>query len=109
RLQRSFHYTKLRITNRKTKSFLRFRTSNPESKDGGREGMVVFDEIHMYTTGKTVRVMRGGLGKVPFPREVYIGTDGFVREGFLDSMKNQAIRILIGQVKEFNMFPFICK
>src|SRR5699024_12190482 len=44
RLQRSFHYTKLRITNRKTKSFLRFRTSNPESKDGGREGMVRSEE-----------------------------------------------------------------
>lgn len=108
-LQRSFHLTKMRITNKKTKSFLRFRTSNPQSKDGGREGMVVFDEIHMYETAKTVRVMRGGLGKVPFPREMYIGTDGYVREGFIDSMKKQAIRILKGQVPNANMFPFICK
>lgn len=109
RLQKSFHLTKLRITNKKTKSFLRFRTSNPDSKDGGREGMVVFDEIHMYTDGKTVRVMRGGLGKVPYPREMYIGTDGFVREGFLDRMKAQAMRILKGEVPDANMFPFICK
>src|SRR5699024_7850251 len=102
-LQKSFHLTKLKITNKKTKSFLKFRTSNPDSKDGGREGMVVFDEIHMYIDGKTVRVMRGGLGKVPYPREMYIGTDGFVREGFLDRMKAQAMRILKGLVPEANM------
>lgn len=108
-LQKSFQHGKQRITNKKTKSFLRFRTSNPQSKDGGREGMVVFDEIHMYETAKTVRVMRGGLGKVPFPREMYIGTDGYVREGFIDSMKKQAIRVLKGELPDSNMFPFICK
>lgn len=108
-LQKSFHLTKLKITNKVTKSFLRFRTSNPQSKDGGREGMVIFDEIHMYEDARTVRVMRGGLGKVPYPREMYIGTDGYVREGFLDSMKKQATRILKGLVPNANMFPFICK
>ncbi|MGM8215168.1 terminase TerL endonuclease subunit [Bacillaceae bacterium W0354] len=108
-LKKSFHLTKLKITNKFTKSFLRFRTSNPQSKDGGREGMVIFDEIHMYESAKTVRVMRGGLGKVPFPREMYIGTDGYVREGFLDSMKKQAQRVLEGRVPESNLFPFICK
>lgn len=108
-LQKAFNYTKLRITNKKTKSFIRFRTSNPTSKDGGREGMVVFDEIHMYESAKTVRVMRGGLGKVPYPREIYIGTDGYVREGFLDSMKKQANSVLEGDVPNSNLFPFICK
>lgn len=109
RLQRVFNYTKLRITDKKTKSFLRFRTSNPHSKDGGREGMVVFDEIHMYESAATVRVMRGGLGKVPYPREMFIGTDGYVREGFLDSMKSQAMRVLNGKVPDSTLFPFICK
>lgn len=108
-LQKIFKHGKQKITNKKTKSWLRFRTANPQSKDGGREGMVVFDEIHMYETAKTVRVMRGGLGKVPFPREFYIGTDGYVREGFIDSMKKQAVRVLKGQVPDSNMFPFICK
>src|SRR5699024_10192993 len=109
RLQKSFNHTKTRITNRRTKSFLRFRTSNPQSKDGGREGMVVFDEIHMYETAKTVRIMRGGLGKVPYPREMYIGTDGYVREGFIDSMKKQAMQVLNGERPDSNLFPFICK
>jgi len=108
-LQRSFHLTKMRITNKKTKSWLRFRTANPQSKDGGREGMVVFDEIHMYETAQTVRVMRGGLGKVPHPREVYIGTDGYVREGFIDSMKKQAMEVLEGKRLDSTLFPFICK
>src|SRR5690625_3202232 len=108
-LQKAFDYTKMRITNKKTKSFLRFRTSNPNSKDGGKEGMVVFDEIHMYETAKTVRVMRGGLGKKPFPREMYIGTDGYVREGFLDSLKKQAREVLKGENPNSNLFPFICK
>lgn len=108
-LQKSFHLTKMRITNKKTKSWLRFRTANPQSKDGGREGMVVFDEIHMYETAQTVRVMRGGLGKVPHPREIYIGTDGYVREGFIDNMKKQAMRILKGELPDSTMFPFICK
>lgn len=108
-LQKSFDYTKTRITNKKTKSWLRFRTSNPHSKDGGREGMVVFDEIHMYENAKTVRVMRGGLGKVPYPREMYIGTDGYVREGFIDSMKKQAMEVLEGKRPDSNLFPFICK
>lgn len=108
-LQKVFNYTKMRITNKKTKSFLRFRTSNPNSKDGGKEGMVVFDEIHMYETAKTVRVMRGGLGKKPFPREMYIGTDGYVREGFLDNMKKQAREVLNGERPNSNLFPFICK
>src|SRR5699024_9942288 len=108
-LQRSFHLTKMRITNKKTKSWLRFRTANPQSKDGGREGMVVFDEIHMYETAQTVRVMRGGLGKVPHPREVYIGTDGYVREGLIDSMKKQAMEVLHGKRPDSTLFPFICK
>ena len=108
-LQRSFHLTKMRITNKITNSWLRFRTANPQSKDGGREGMVVFDEIHMYETAQTVRVMRGGLGKVPHPREVYIGTDGYVREGFIDDMKKQAMQVLKGERPDSTLFPFICK
>jgi phage terminase large subunit-like protein len=108
-LQKSFKHGKTRITNKKTKSFLRFRTSSPKSKDGGREGMVVFDEIHMYENAKVVRTMRGGLGKVKHPREIYIGTDGYVREGFSDNMKKQAQKILDGKTKDSNMFPFICK
>jgi len=108
-LEKSFYLTKLRITNRVTKSWLRFRTSNAGTKDGGREGCIVFDEIHQYMDSKIVNVFKSGLGKVKHPREIYIGTDGYVREGFLDRMKNEAKDVLEGKDPDSNMFPFICK
>ena len=108
-LKKHFDITKVRITNKKTKSFLRFRTSNADTKDGGKEGMVAFDEVHQYETRKTVNVMKGGLGKKRHPRELYIGTDGYVREGFLDDLKNQAKDVLAGKVPNSNLFPFICR
>lgn len=109
RLKKSFQHGKSIITNRKTKSTLRFRTSNADTKDGGREGAVIFDEIHSYTDRKTVNVFKSGLGKKKHPREIYIGTDGYVREGFLDSMKEQARAVLKGENPNANLFPFICK
>lgn len=108
-LQKSFQLTKVRITNKKTKSILRFRTSNSDTKDGGREGAVIFDEIHQYENRKTVNVFKSGLGKKKHPREIYIGTDGYVREGFLDSMKDQAQAVLNGENPDSNLFAFICK
>src|SRR5699024_8357039 len=47
--------------------------------------------------------------KVKNAREFFIGTDGFVREGFLDQMKDRAEAILKGETPEDRMFPFICK
>ncbi|WZX99627.1 terminase TerL endonuclease subunit [Bacillus sp. FSL W7-1360] len=108
-LQKSFYLTKLKITNKKTQSTLRFRTSNANTKDGGREGAVVFDEIHEYADRKTVNVFKSGLGKKKYPREIYIGTDGFLREGFLDTMKERAREVLKGEKPNSNLFPFICK
>lgn len=104
-----FHLTKIKITDKKTKSILRFRTSNAETKDGLRDGAVIYDEIHQYENNKTVRVFSSGLGKVKNPREFFIGTDGYVREGFLDKMKERAMKILNGKVPDANLFPFICK
>lgn len=109
RLKKSFQHGKSIITNRKTKSTLRFRTSNAETKDGGREGAIIFDEIHQYEDRKTVNVFKSGLGKKKHPREIYIGTDGYLREGFLDGMKEQAAAVLSGNKPDSNLFPFICK
>lgn len=109
RLKQSFNHRKSIITNKKTKSTLRYRTSNAETKDGGREGAVIFDEISIYENRKTVNVFKSGLGKKKHPREIYISTDGYVREGFLDSMKEQALAVLKGEAPESNLFPFLCK
>lgn len=108
-LKAMFNRTKEKITNKKTESVLKFRTSNGETKDGLRDGAVVFDEIHQFESNKDVRVHISGLGKKPNPREFYIGTDGYVRDGFLDKMKEKALKVLRGEARANALFPFICK
>ncbi|WP_340293461.1 terminase TerL endonuclease subunit [Staphylococcus coagulans] len=108
-LEDMFYLTKLVITDTETKSRFRFRTSNAGTKDGGREGCVIYDEIHRYEDSETVDVFSSGLGKVKWPREFFIGTDGFVREGFLDKLKERSMSILNGESPDDRLFPFICK
>ncbi|WP_372675462.1 terminase TerL endonuclease subunit [Cytobacillus sp. Bac17] len=108
-LKNMFRRTKEKITSNKTGSVLKFRTSNGETKDGLRDGCVVFDEIHRYESNKDVRVHISGLGKKPNPREFYIGTDGYVRDGFLDNIKALASKVLKGEARPNAIFPFICK
>lgn len=108
-LKKNFTRTKEKITNTSTASVLKFRTSNGETKDGLRDGAVVFDEIHQFESNKDVRVHISGLGKKANPRELYITTDGYVRDGFLDKMKEKAQKVLIGEARANALFPFICK
>jgi phage terminase large subunit-like protein len=108
-LKAKFSRTKEKITSKVMNAILKFRTSNGETKDGLRDGAVVFDEIHQFESNKDVRVHISGLGKKPNPREFYIGTDGYVRDGFLDSMKALALKVLKGEARPNAVFPFICK
>jgi phage terminase large subunit-like protein len=108
-LKSMFYRTKEKITSNKTDSILKFRTSNGETKDGLRDGAVVFDEIHQFESNKDVRVHISGLGKKKNPREFYIGTDGYVRDGFLDKQKEKAMKVLNGEARPSALFPFICK
>lgn len=104
-----FDLTKLRITGEATGSKFEFATSNAGSKDGGREGFVIYDEIHRYENNDIVDVFSSGLGKVKHPREFFIGTDGFVRDGFLDKMKERSMAMLKGESPDDRLFPFICR
>lgn len=108
-LKTLFARRKTDITCKETDSVLKFRTSNGETKDGLRDGAVVFDEIHQYEGNKDVRVHISGLGKKANPREFYIGTDGYIRDGFLDNMKEIALKVLKGEARVNSLFPFICK
>jgi len=108
-LLRAFKTTLTQTMSRITGSILKFRTSNGETKDGLRDGAVVFDEIHQYESNKDVKVHISGLGKRPNPREFYIGTDGYVREGFLDKLKEKAAKVLSGEARANALFTFICK
>ncbi|EMN7853127.1 terminase large subunit [Staphylococcus pseudintermedius] len=104
-----FDLTKQRITSTQTQSKFEFATSNAGSKDGGREGFIIYDEVHRYENNDIVDVFSSGLGKVKHPREFFIGTDGFVREGFLDKMKERSKEILEGRATDDRLFPFICR
>lgn len=108
-LEKMFYRTKTEILGNETNSVLQYHTSNANTKDGLRDGCVIYDEIHQYATFDTVNVFSSGLGKVPNAREFYIGTDGYVRDGFLDKTKERALNILRGEVEDDPLFPFICK
>ncbi|MGG3480592.1 terminase TerL endonuclease subunit [Peribacillus frigoritolerans] len=108
-LEGMFYKTKVEIKNNATKSIVKYRTSNASTKDGLRDGCVIYDEIHQYETNEVVRVFSSGLGKVKNPREFFIGTDGYVREGYLDKTKERANNILEGKELNDSLFPFICK
>lgn len=108
-LQRHFKATATQVLSKKTNSVFKYRTSNGNTKDGLRDGAVVFDEIHYFEDNQNVRVHTSGLGKRQPPREFYIGTDGYVRDGFLDKMKERARKVLEGSARPDSLFPFICK
>lgn len=108
-LEEMFYCTKVEILGNDTKSILQYHTSNAGSKDGLRDGAVIYDEVHRYENSDVVNVFSSGLGKVDNTREFFIGTDGFVREGFLDKMKERALNILEGKDLDDPLFPFICK
>lgn len=109
KLKELFYSTKTEIRSLQTHAVMKFRTSNGNTKDGLRDGMVVFDEIHQYESNKDVRVHLSGLGKVPHAREFYIGTDGYVREGFSDRMIEKGLKVLRGEARFNSLFPFICR
>lgn len=98
-----------KITGNDTKSVMQYHTSNAGSKDGLRDGCVIYDEIHRYENFDVVNVFSSGLGKVPNAMGFFIGTDGYVREGYLDKMKERAMNFLEGKDLGDPLFPFICK
>jgi phage terminase large subunit-like protein len=108
-LLKHFKPTATQVLARMTDSIFKFRTSNGNTKDGLRDGAVVFDEIHYFETNADVRVHISGLGKKKYPREFYIGTDGYVRDGFLDKLKEKALKVLKGEARSNAVFPFLCK
>lgn len=109
KFKKHFYKTQQVIRHLKTRSEVSYYTNNAKTKDGFRPGVVIFDEIHAYETEDNIKVFTSGLGKVPRPRRIYITTDGNVRDGFLDSMKEEAEQVLKGEIKNSRMFPFLCR
>lgn len=107
--QKYYDWTKEEITNKATGSKLKFRTSAPKTKDGGRPGKVDFDEVHAYENSKLIDVAVTGLGKKPHPRRTYITTMGDVRDGPLDKLLEKAKKVLSGERPDNGWLYFICR
>jgi len=108
-LKKSFKHTKVLIQHKVTKSKLEFNTSNARTKDGKRSGVVIFDEVHEYEDYSNIKVFTSGLGKKKDPRTFYITTNGNIRGGVLDDLKEEARMVLAREFPESTLFPFICK
>lgn len=109
KLKKVFYTSKVLIQHKITKSKLEFNTSNARTKDGKRSGVVIFDEVHEYEDYSNIKVFTSGLGKKKDPRTFFITTDGNVRGGVLDDLKEEAKAVLHRERPESTMFPFICK
>lgn len=106
--KRYFEWTKVVIKNLKTGSKLRFRTSAPKTKDGGRPGKVDFDEYHAYENSELIDVAVTGLGKKPLPRRTIITTPGNVRGGPYDKLVARYEKVLTGEKEDGGWIYFVC-
>jgi phage terminase large subunit-like protein len=108
-LEEEFEAFKSSITGSTTQSVFEYKTSNASSQDGGREGAVIYDEYHEMETTEIVDVFSGGLGKVDCGRQFFIGTKGFIREGYFDIKYRECEDILNGVIEFTGIFPYICE
>lgn len=107
KIDKSFKRTREEITNLKTKSYLKYNTSNARTKDGLRSACVIFDEIHEFEDYKNIKVFTSGLGKKEHSRTFFITTNGNVRGGVLDDYLELADGILKGENPNHRMLPMI--
>lgn len=107
-LSKHFSWTKEQIIGLKNGSRFRFRTSSAKSADGGRPGMVIFDEVHAYVDYRQIKVFKTGFGKKANPRMLIISTDGDVRGGPLDDYLDRSHRILAGDEDDYGLLPYLC-
>lgn len=107
RMKKGFHKTKMQITSKLTKSYIRYNTSNARTKDGKRSACLVFDEIHEYEDYKSIDVFKSGFGKRKHSRVFYITTNGYVRNGVLDKELEKSDDILSGKITELGFLPLI--
>lgn len=104
-----FYWNKVDIKYKKTASNIKYLTANAKTKDGGRPGVVIFDEVHQYENYDIINVLTGGLGKIAKPRIIYLTTDGYVRDSVIDDLKKKSLRVLKGEEDHNGFFPFIFK
>lgn len=109
RTAKAFAVNDVRIRNERTQSVLRYWSNNPQNRDGLRPGLVIYDEVHAYQNWDNLNVFQTALGKVDDPRQLYETTDGDVREGVLDSLKDRSHSVLFNGADDHGLLPIMCK
>ncbi|WP_050608236.1 terminase large subunit domain-containing protein [Clostridium niameyense] len=107
KLSKAFYYTKEKIIYKRTKSYIKYNTSNARTKDGLRPACIIFDEIHEYENYDNIKVFKSALGKKKNCRTFMISTDGYVRGGVLDDYLETSHLILEGENKNSRMMPLL--
>ena len=109
KFKKYFYWNKEEVINKVTKARVRYNTSNAKTKDGKKNGAIVYNEYHAYENDKQIKVFQSGLGKIKHPRIFIITTNGDVREGPLDELLDVCNGVLNGESNELRYFPYICK
>lgn len=104
-----FYKTKEVITSLKTRSYIKYNTSNAKTKDGKRSACLIFDEIHEYENSEILGVFKSGFGKRKHSRIFSITTNGYVRDGVLDDRLRIANDVLSGEIKNSRLCPLLYK
>lgn len=106
-LNKLFYKSKVMIKSLQTNSTIKYNTSNAHTKDGKRSACLVFDEIHEYENFSLINVFTSAFGKKQHSRQLYITTNGYVRDGVLDKMLVIAKDVLNGEGDDLGMLPML--
>lgn len=109
KFKNKFYYNKVKVVDLKTRSRLIYNTSNAKTKDGKKDGALLFNEYHGYENYDQINVFTSGLGKIKHPRTFIITTNGYVRGGPLDDLLDACHQILITGDNDIGYFPFLCQ
>ena len=109
KLKKFFYKSKEKIVNLRTRSYIKFNTSNAKTKDGKRTACLIFDEIHEYDSWDMIKVFASGFGKRKHSRTLYITTNGYVRGGVLDEQLELSEKVLTGEITDLGLLPLIYK
>lgn len=109
KFEKYFYWNKEVIIDKKTKAIYKYNTSNARTKDGKKDGAVLFNEFHAYENYTQIKVFQSGLGKIKHARIFIITTNGYVRGGPLDELLTVCEKILNGFENTVRYFPFLCR
>src|SRR5699024_9758944 len=97
------------IVSKTGKGKIQFHTSNAKTKDGLRDGCVIYDEVHEYLNSDIVDVFSSGIGKIRHSRESFISIVGFDRREYLVDLTECSINVLKSKAPNDHLLVFMAR